>query len=185
MDQQEIINLKKTLKRLGNSTFIKYFYQFKDHSENDSSVDFHSLFSGENWKQPSIKMKTEAGLRIFKSRQEKNALEIVLTAKNDERTTELASEIFLRLYPNDSPKTIIFIRPEFTFGEKIISRLFSGYTIRNQYSVGNYKIDWYIEELKLAIEFDEPNHRRATYEDSERQRYIENELKCKFLRYKL
>lgn len=78
-----------------------------------------------------------------------------------------------------------FLREEHQFGKDIVHNLFGGYTIQEQFSCcGNkYRIDWYITELKLAIEFDEPQHNLNMENDSIRQKEIEAELKCKFLRY--
>ena len=77
-------------------------------------------------------------------------------------------------------------RREYNFDEDIINNLFSGYTIERQKPVldGKYKIDWYIPELNLAIEFDEDHHKYQGQEDMERKRLIEKELGCKFVRYK-
>lgn len=52
-----------------------------------------------------------------------------------------------------------------------------------QYSVLNYKIDYYIPNLKLAIEYDENDHKGYTYEEQEgRQKEIEKILGCNFIR---
>ena len=52
-----------------------------------------------------------------------------------------------------------------------------------QYSVLNYKIDYYIPSLNIAIEYDESNHKYYTYEEHKgRQKEIENELGCYFIR---
>lgn len=56
------------------------------------------------------------------------------------------------------------------------------YGIR-QYHIDNYRIDYYISSLKLAIEYDEGDHKYYTYENQElRQKNIENILKCTFIR---
>lgn len=47
----------------------------------------------------------------------------------------------------------------------------------------NYRIDYYIPNLNIAIEYDENGHANYTYEQQEyRQAYIENKLGCKFIR---
>lgn len=85
-----------------------------------------------------------------------------------------------------SPK---FIRKEFSFGEDIVLKLFAGYTVIPQFSVSNgkYLLDWYVPELKLAIEFDDRYHDLAhqSKKDAERQEEIEALLGCRFLRYKV
>ena len=58
-----------------------------------------------------------------------------------------------------------------------------GYKTIRQYSVLDYKIDLYIEDLNIAIEYDENNHKDYSYEEHEgRQSLIEKELGCKFIR---
>lgn len=52
-----------------------------------------------------------------------------------------------------------------------------------QYKILNYRIDYYIPSLKIAIEYDENDHSGYSYEAQElRQKIIEKELKCKFIR---
>ena len=78
-------------------------------------------------------------------------------------------------------------RDELVFGEEVVERLFSGYTIIRQFPVfgGKYKIDWYVPELRLAIEFDEDHHTspQNSAADAARQAEIEAALGCRFLRY--
>jgi len=77
-------------------------------------------------------------------------------------------------------------RNEFAFGADIIENLFSDYDIIAQMPVlkGKYRIDWYIPEIKLAIEYDETDHEFREKEDIDRQHAIEAELGCHFVRYK-
>lgn len=51
-----------------------------------------------------------------------------------------------------------------------------------QYQVGNYRIDLYIPKYNIAIEIDEENHKYKKDYDKIRQKYIENQIHCKFLR---
>ena len=54
---------------------------------------------------------------------------------------------------------------------------------KKQYNVLNYRIDYYIPHLNIAIEYDENGHDYYTYEQHEgRQKEIEKELGCKFIR---
>lgn len=77
------------------------------------------------------------------------------------------------------------IRREFLFGDEIVKNLFSGYEIIAQFPVfgGKYRIDWYIPELRLAVEFDEIHHSLNEKQDAARQLEIEQALGCRFLRY--
>ena len=52
-----------------------------------------------------------------------------------------------------------------------------------QYHVLNYRIDYYISSLNIAIEYDENNHKDYSYDAHEvRQQEIENKLGCRFIR---
>lgn len=80
-----------------------------------------------------------------------------------------------------------YVRREFLFGEEIVYNLFKGYNVIKQFNVlgGKYKIDWYIPELQLAIEFDEAHHSTPANQEADkaRQQEIEKVLGCRFLRY--
>ena len=54
--------------------------------------------------------------------------------------------------------------------------------IIRQFSVGKYLIDFYIPVYAIAIEFDEEHHKRQIEEDLVRQKYIEDEFGCVFVR---
>ena len=55
--------------------------------------------------------------------------------------------------------------------------------MQTQYSALNYKIDVYFHDYKLAIEPDEKGHRdRNTDHEIKRQKALEKELNCKFIR---
>lgn len=52
-----------------------------------------------------------------------------------------------------------------------------------QYKVLNYRIDYYIPSINVAIEYDENNHKYYTYEEHEQRQYdIKNKLNCTFIR---
>lgn len=52
-----------------------------------------------------------------------------------------------------------------------------------QYKVLNYRIDFYIERLNIAIEYDENDHKGYSYEQQEeREKNIKELLGCKFIR---
>ena len=65
---------------------------------------------------------------------------------------------------------IILKREEFVF-EDIVKKLFSSFNIKiiTQYSIGKFRIDFYIKELNLAIEFDEWHHKKKLDEDRENE----------------
>ena len=51
-----------------------------------------------------------------------------------------------------------------------------------QYPVDNYRIDLYIPKYNIAIEIDEKEHKYKKDYDKIRQKYIENQIQCKFIR---
>ena len=64
-----------------------------------------------------------------------------------------------------------------------IKDAFQGENMETQYSVLGYKIDLYFYEYKLAIEVDELGHSDRNINDEiERQRALERELSCVFIR---
>lgn len=53
----------------------------------------------------------------------------------------------------------------------------------SQYSIDKYRIDYYIKDMNVAIEYDENDHKGYSYEKQElRQQLIEKQLGCKFIR---
>lgn len=176
----ELYEIKRLLQTVGNQTFIKYYSEF----QSEKIIDFNLLFKNENWQKTSVNAKIHSAKKIFENNWQKNALEIILSSRSDEKTINSALEIYSKKYPNEELKSIRFIRPEFIFGENIIEKLFDGYTIHKQYRVEKYIIDWYIPELNIAIEFDEKHHNKNIKQDNKRRLFIEKKIKCKFIRYK-
>ena len=60
-----------------------------------------------------------------------------------------------------------------------------GVELTRQYQVGPYYIDGYDEYNDIAYEIDEPDHKNKRCADSNRQRFIESNLGCKFVRIRL
>ena len=64
-----------------------------------------------------------------------------------------------------------------------IKDAFEGENMQTQYSVLSYRIDLYFHKYKLAVEVDELGHAdRNVNNESERQRTLERELTCVFIR---
>lgn len=76
------------------------------------------------------------------------------------------------------------IRKELEFLDKLEHSLIPfGLRGINQYTIFNYRIDYYIPNLNIAIEYDENDHKNYSYEAHEgRQKEIEKELGCRFIR---
>lgn len=87
----------------------------------------------------------------------------------------------------DKAKSMIFInleRKEIEFIDQLEDAL-KPFDIKGQrqYRVLKYRIDYYIPSLQIAIEYDENNHSYYSYDSEEgRQKEIENELGCRFIR---
>lgn len=76
--------------------------------------------------------------------------------------------------------TVILSKEQETIG--FICDCFKFTQLNLQHTIGNYRIDLYMPEYKIAIECDEFDHNDRDNE-VERQEFIENELGCKFIRF--
>jgi phage anti-repressor protein/very-short-patch-repair endonuclease len=76
------------------------------------------------------------------------------------------------------PKT----RKELLFEINLIELLDGVTKIIPQYSVLDYRIDFYLPDLKIAIEYDEKHHNSKKKQDEDRQKQIQEVLKCDFIR---
>ena len=65
-----------------------------------------------------------------------------------------------------------------------LTTVFDGEIMEEQFSVGNFRIDLYFTEHKIAVECDEHDHqdRDAQYE-YERQKFITEQLGCQWVRF--
>lgn len=83
-----------------------------------------------------------------------------------------------------SGEMVIESRKEIEFVDQLEEALKPfGIKGQRQYNVLSYKIDYYIESLNIAIEYDEKKHDYYSYEEQEgRQEKIEKELGCRFIR---
>ena len=75
-------------------------------------------------------------------------------------------------------------RKEIEFIDKLERALLAfDVTGKKQHNILDYKIDYYIPSLNVAIEYDENGHKNYTYEAHElRQELIQKELGCRFIR---
>ena len=93
-------------------------------------------------------------------------------------------EIYKAMGGKYTEDVIVWYRAEIEFIDQLEQTL-EPFNIKGiqQYSVLNYRIDYYIPNLNIAIEYDENGHKNYTYEQHElRQLRIEKELGCKFIR---
>jgi|GEM_PF-3509076 len=93
-------------------------------------------------------------------------------------------EVLNRIIGNSS--TFVVVQPdrlEVTFFAHLSEALKPfGITFETQYLVLGYKIDAYIEGLKIAIEYDERQHKYQKEKDIKREKEIQEELGCRFIR---
>lgn len=112
---------------------------------------------------------------------EKGLLELI--SKSEKITLSKKHELIKELFPY---KDIVVIdsRKEILFIEKLIKTLEPLDLIMiKQYKVNNYRIDLYIKDWNIAIEYDENDHMSYTHNQHKgRQIEIENKLGCTFLR---
>ena len=113
-----MLELNRELRKIGMNIFIKYFFHIKDKPEIE-------IFKKEKFTKKSKQSRLNAGKNIFKKGWEKEALEVVISSRASEETINLATEIYLQLFPGETPRTIRFVRPEFMFGKQIVEKLFS------------------------------------------------------------
>lgn len=107
----------------------------------------------------------------------------VLMLINSSRCSESVKNEFLKYLKLDN-KIIVKGSVERNFLYELEESL-KAFNIKGikQFQVLSYKIDYYIPSLNIAIEYDENNHKNYTYEQHKcRQKKIEKELGCKFIR---
>ena len=110
----------------------------------------------------------------YEVKKQQTAIELFGKDIFDEDVEVLTEEEYNNMYKKPPRKEIVFLDKL----EGVIGKI----GIR-QYRVFNYRIDYYIPNLNIAIEYDENDHKNYTYEQQEgRQKKIEKELGCRFIR---
>lgn len=108
---------------------------------------------------------------------------IICSLSLQPKSNEFAQWI-LNISNTENKITIINTRKEIEFisiTQDFLKEL--GILSIRQYFVGNYRIDLYLPLYKLAIEFDEENHRYYSLnKEKERENIIINKLECKIIR---
>ena len=102
------------------------------------------------------------------------ALKIIMNSRTDE-SCKFKRNLGFTLHDviNTKEQTVI----------NSIKDAFEGENMQTQYTVLNYRIDLYFHKYKLAIEVDELGHSDRNINDEiERQRALERELNCVFIR---
>lgn len=98
-----------------------------------------------------------------------------LNGDNDHYTNTEASRISI-------PSDISITKEQITIGQ--IKKAFKNVRALQQYRVAQYRVDLYFPDYRIAVECDEGGHRSYTREEEvKRQKYIEENLDCIFVRY--
>lgn len=154
---------------------LKYNFNLSDYFIESSYKDS----SGKSNKYYLITYKGMAML-IHKQQGEKGIINMALLIENTNNIEYICEKYMLTesIRKDIKRKEIVFINK--------LEELLKAINITDgikQYNVLNYKIDYYIPSLNIAIEYDENNHSGYTYEQHDgRQKEIENKLKCCFVR---
>lgn len=110
----------------------------------------------------------------------KKGLESLLMKSKKINEDELINDMITKLDLNLNH--IIKSKEQDTIG-KIIN-VFKSLNYKTQFPIGNYKIDLYFLDYKLAIECDENGHQRYNQEkEIERENFIKQQLNCTFIRF--
>lgn len=132
------------------------------------TLDLQSIL-GNSWQQTKVIPESDVLRLILKSKK------ITIKFKD-----ELIS--FLNL----TKLTILTSRKEVEFGKELTDFIKNIYdfNVIYQYQVLTYRIDFYIKEFNLAIEFDEKSHKvnNVNIKDKLREKEISKFLKCGFVR---
>nr|DAJ41289.1 MAG TPA: regulatory protein [Caudoviricetes sp.] len=150
----------------------------------NDDLKWHNIDYGKYWIESLYK--TEGNNKTYREYQvTKLGCELLIqksTGKKGYLLADKLNDLF-----SDETNSIIIIdlnRKEIEFLDKLEESL-KPFNIKGkrQYSVLNYRIDYYIPSLNIAIEYDENEHKNYTYEQHEgRQKEIEKELGCRFIR---
>ena len=94
------------------------------------------------------------------------------------------SDFISKYFETNEKLNVARVRFEHEFGNLLRTSFHGLLNIEDQYSCCNnkYRIDFYDIEKRLAIEYDEEHHVNRIQEDINRQKEIEEELGCNFIR---
>lgn len=107
-----------------------------------------------------------------------------ITYEKEEKTKIYEVIAYLMNLSNKNISINLKERQEIEFVNQLENALIPfGVKGKKQYQILNYRIDYYIPDLNVAIEYDENEHNGYTYDKhGGRQLEIENKLGCKFIR---
>lgn len=140
------------------------------------SLDTLNYFIESNYRDESGKVNKCYNVTI-------DGVKLILDNTRNYKSKKGLYEWYLKNSKLNSP-IILLNREEVDFINELEESLHPfGITGIKQYQILSYRIDYYIPELNIAIEFDEAEHSNYTYGQHEgRQKEIEDELCCEFIR---
>lgn len=93
----------------------------------------------------------------------------------DDKVT--SKQVLENYFNTKEDKIVIAERYENSFKNFMKSILSEYIVVKTQFPILNYRVDFFIPELKLIIEYDEYNHKYQTDKDEIRENNIQNEFK--------
>jgi phage anti-repressor protein len=166
-----LISAKEIYSQLGISTqFANWIKYNLEKTELEENKDFITKVMKSTGGRPS----TDYLLTI------NSAMLLLIKSQKNKKSIELYKEMSRLIGSNVIQ--ITKTRKELLFEIKLNEILDGISTIIPQYKVLNYRIDFYLPELNVAIEYDEKHHNSKKKSDKDRQSEIENVLKCDFIR---
>ena len=171
---------KDVVEALGYSTTTKYYDAIKQHCDEE---DMLFLDKNVQFKQGVSFNYKELGQRGGYLVNETGLLKLItysetISIKQRENIINFFKKFGML---ND---VTLHSRKEIEFIDKLERALLAfNVTGKKQHNILDYKIDYYIPSLNVAIEYDENGHKDYTYEAHElRQELIQKELGCRFIR---
>lgn len=134
-----------------------------------------SITKYNNTEKTILKIDTNVGKQNIIFLSEKGIKRLICNSRK-QMSIKLCKELGLNLESKYSELEMEFV--------KRIKEIFDGEVIEEQYIVDKYRIDLYFPEYKLAIEYDEYEHKYQITNDKIRQNYIIEKLNCVFIRVK-
>lgn len=186
---------------------MKELIKIKTSEQGQKLVSARELYLGLGLNKSAWKRWSDSNIKnndFFKENIDWNQLKIMLNGNetqdfmitidfvtyiiNSTKTVSSKTKIKLLKQLNCGNKLDVIGKKEVEFLDVLETQLkILGITkLERQYSkflCGIYRIDLYLPQLNVAIEYDENNHKHYTFEQQElRQQLIEQELGCKFIR---
>lgn len=173
--------------RLFDNDKLKWFVKFK-YFQHVSNIEYLELVKGRGF---IYQLKANGLYKQTGARHTKKSylIEDIFSFLKINQNADEYSKMILKL-PIDTFFEIeknckdndIHIKGEKVYLEYLHSIIKGIVDVKYQYSALEYKIDMFISDLNIAIEFDEPHHTKYLDQDKERENKIQGYLGCEFFR---